>query len=108
VVSVLVVSVLVAVPIGVSTRLVDSDFEVSVEDDEVEGAGAEGWTIVVELDGAACFSITVSFCTVGSFTTVVDEVEAGRSHAERAAAATMRAGMANFIAMSPVSMDMPL
>jgi hypothetical protein len=105
VVSVLVVSVLVAVPIGVSTRLVVSDFEVSVEAD-VDGAGAAGWTMVVEVDGVD-FSITVSFCTVGSFTTVVDEVEAGRSHAERAAAAMIRAGMASFITVSPVSMDVP-
>ena len=105
VVSVLVVSVFVAVPIGVSTFEVDSDFDVSVVDEvdglsasivtlvDDEGAGEDGCTIVVDELAGVCSRTTVSFSTVvGSFTTVVEEVEAGRSHAARTPAVRARAG----------------
>lgn len=115
VVSVFVVSVFVAVPIGVSTRDVEVDFEVSVDElsaglfasmftlvDE-DGAGEDGWTIVVEELGAVLSRTTVSFFStvVGSFTTVVEEVVAGRSQAASRPAERAITGIrASFIVVS--------
>jgi hypothetical protein len=100
----------VAEPAGVSMRVVERERDVSVDcgfdvstftlvDDEL-GAGFDGWTTVVEDDGAegsttvveldaGGVSRTVSFSfwtTVGSLTTVLDEDgAAGRSQPASAA-----------------------
>jgi hypothetical protein len=113
VVRVLSVSVRVAEPAGVSTRVVevDRDFSVVVSgfeasmftlvdeldggaalvDEELEAAGAEGagcTTVVEELDAGGASLGT------GSFTTVVEEVlpVPGRSHPARATMATAAMG----------------
>jgi hypothetical protein len=100
------VSVRVAEPIGVSIRDVSRvrDFSVvvglfasiftSVEELDADGVGCTtvvvelgvagaGWTMVVELFGGA-----ESGTVVGSFTTVVEELGAGRSHPASAARAS--------------------
>lgn len=124
------VSVRVAVPSGVSTREVVVERERSVVDsglvastvtfvDELDGA-AGGFTIVVEeVDAggaAASLRTTVSFSFTtgawatleGSFTTVVDDVLAGRSHpASAAATAMMAVGRTYFIDVS-IGKDMAL
>lgn len=114
-------SVRVAVPIGVSTRVVERDRVVSVDSafpasmfTLVDELGAGGFTMVVEElaggegCGGACTivveevlggvasrtTVSFSFCTtVGSFTTVVEEVVAGRSQPARAAPAIASAGI---------------
>jgi hypothetical protein len=90
------VFVLVAVPIGVSTRSVVVVRERSTVGSGLlgsTGAGAGAWTIVVS------FSLMVGWTTVvGSFTMVVEEVVEGRSHPARAASErAMAVGRTYFI-----------
>ena len=115
------VSVLVAEPAGVSTRVVEDvrDFSVVVPDlpasmftlvDELDGG--EGCSMVVEdelgAEGAGCTIVVEELAggaslAGGSFTTVVDEFGAGRSHPARAAIATAARGSAmNFMEVSIV------
>jgi hypothetical protein len=108
VVLVLVESVRVAVPYGVS-RLRVVVCVVSVDSGFAGSAGAlgAGWTIVVEVLGAGACTIVslVSFWTIGcSFTTVVEEVgvEGWQPARTAAAAIVARAGMAYLMAVSPM------
>jgi hypothetical protein len=87
---VLLVSVCVRVtePAGVSTRVVSRVRDVSV----ACGAGAEGSTTVVELlAGGASRTVSLSFTTAGSFTTVVEDGTAERSQPQRVAAVSTAA-----------------
>jgi hypothetical protein len=106
---VLVVSLFVTEPDGVSTRWVVR--VVSVDSGLLSAglasavalelaAGAAGCTIVVEDEAGASFA-TVSFCATGSFTMVVELVWAGRSQAaSEPSANTVNAVRANFMEIS--------
>jgi hypothetical protein len=90
-----VVSVLLAVPAGVSTVV----FEVDVVEDSVLGLVASTVTLVEDDGGvgAGCTTVVELAGAVGSFTTVVEDVEAGRSHAARPIANTAARGISLFI-----------